>query len=212
MKQIIKITTLAEYNEVTARVAELETMNLSDGDFNPLRSELSHGRVLLKQFEKNKGCVRSLQIDSLFIASHITYTIMARGEQMRDKWKCDAWLIDFSGPKRGDKFVNPSFDYYTGTAHRVNRLPLTDKTPYGRRQYELSAVAVKPKIAGLMYSLIVDDVSGLSFMDWCSEYGYDYDSRKALAVYHTCEEQTAKMRAFFPADVMVQLRVILEGY
>lgn len=38
------------------------------------------------------------------------------------------------------------------------------------------------------------------FSDWCSEYGYDTDSRKALKVFQACEKQAEKLKAFIGAD------------
>ena len=39
-----------------------------------------------------------------------------------------------------------------------------------------------------------------SFESWCSEYGYDTDSRKAFATYNTCVAQARQFAAFIGAD------------
>lgn len=35
-----------------------------------------------------------------------------------------------------------------------------------------------------------------SFEDWCAEYGYDSDSRRAEKIYNACLRQTEKLRKF----------------
>ena len=37
-----------------------------------------------------------------------------------------------------------------------------------------------------------------TFKDFCAEYGYDDDSRKALATFKRCTKFAASLRAFFP--------------
>lgn len=39
-----------------------------------------------------------------------------------------------------------------------------------------------------------------TFADWCADYGYEEDSRRALAAFEACAELAAKVRAFFPED------------
>jgi hypothetical protein len=36
--------------------------------------------------------------------------------------------------------------------------------------------------------------SAQTFDDWCSNYGYDTDSRKALQIYMDCQEIAKKLR------------------
>ena len=50
----------------------------------------------------------------------------------------------------------------------------------------------------------VDNATG--FEDWCSNYGYDTDSRKAERIYKTCQRQAKKLRQFCgSAEVYQQL-------
>lgn len=46
-------------------------------------------------------------------------------------------------------------------------------------------------------SCLADDAAGVtnaqSFEDWCSEYGYESDSRKAERIYKACEHSAAKL-------------------
>jgi hypothetical protein len=39
------------------------------------------------------------------------------------------------------------------------------------------------------------NVQGLSFSDFCDEYGYDTDSRKAYRIYEACKKQAVKVSA-----------------
>lgn len=39
-----------------------------------------------------------------------------------------------------------------------------------------------------------------SFEEWCSEYGYDTDSRSAERIYHTVAKQSARLKAMLGAD------------
>lgn len=58
------------------------------------------------------------------------------------------------------------------------------------------AITGEPEYKSVLSSMMLDSQpftnGGCSFEDWCSEYGYDTDSRKALAIYHQCERQSAK--------------------
>ena len=47
---------------------------------------------------------------------------------------------------------------------------------------------------------LASDASGIenarSFEDWCGDYGYDSDSRKAEKIFNTCEHQAKRLRQF----------------
>ncbi len=54
-----------------------------------------------------------------------------------------------------------------------------------------------PDPTDVIYSLVMDAVvldSG-GFEDWCGEYGYDTDSRKAFETYEECLDHALKLRA-----------------
>jgi hypothetical protein len=44
-----------------------------------------------------------------------------------------------------------------------------------------------------------------SFEDWCSEYGYDTDSRKAEQTYKTIRRQARRLRDLFSSDAFKTL-------
>jgi hypothetical protein len=121
-----------------------------------------------------------------------------------DDWQEAAhhWLVTINGQ---------SFDYYTGVAHREMRKGLLwgeQKAEYKRltawnvrlneygwqRLLELTK-ATPPKLDDVLYSLVMDSSAcEESFDDWCANYGYDTDSRKALESYLACQESAAKLR------------------
>lgn len=70
-----------------------------------------------------------------------------------------------------------------------------------------------PSLDEVMYSLVMDGSAffdALSFDDWCSDYGYDTDSRKAERMYRACLEAG---RAISATGVDVdQLRDLFQDY
>jgi len=59
-----------------------------------------------------------------------------------------------------------------------------------------------PTVADVLSSLCSDarGVDRTTFEDWCSEFGYDTDSRRAEKIYHLCVETNAKLHAFLSED------------
>lgn len=53
-----------------------------------------------------------------------------------------------------------------------------------------------PDIKDVLYSLTMDaDAINYDFEEWCSNYGYDTDSRKALATYQECRDSYVKLKS-----------------
>ncbi len=82
---------------------------------------------------------------------------------------------------------------------RVAKMTLTFSQGYGHNGAE-------PKVTSVL-SCLASDASGdqHSFEDWCAEYGYDTDSRKAEKTFKAVRHQTARLKAFLGAafDEMV---------
>ena len=57
---------------------------------------------------------------------------------------------------------------------------------------------LKPGPYDVLAGLSGDIFCPESFREFCDEYGYDTDSRSALATWERCSELAAKLRAFFP--------------
>lgn len=57
---------------------------------------------------------------------------------------------------------------------------------------------VPPKLDSVVYSLVLDTICGeYSFDEWCSELGYDPDSRRAYAQWESCRDIAMKVRQMF---------------
>lgn len=113
-------------------------------------------------------------------------------QDLLDKWKRTAnkWqvrLIYF------DKvFVT---DYYMGSG-------LVDK----RNR------PIKPRVKDVLYSMIMDDVSNMSFNDFCNAFGYGNDSIKALETYKACQKQTQAYYNMFDIEERAILSDLLQNY
>jgi hypothetical protein len=63
---------------------------------------------------------------------------------------------------------------------------------------------VDPPTAADVLNCLISDATGYenaqSFEDWCGEYGYDTDSRKAERTYKAVERATAKLRRLLGDD------------
>jgi hypothetical protein len=83
----------------------------------------------------------------------------------------------------------------TDSEGRRHHLSTQFFTGYGLRE----RMPDGPSAEDVLESMLLD-ASGYEnaqgFADWCSEYGYDSDSRKAEAVYRATGKQTEKLRKF----------------
>lgn len=139
-------------------------------------------------------------------AQGVTFAARLLGENNRDGWTCDEWRVAFekraqSGAKAGE--LKTAF--YTGTGHRAK--------PAKRMSWDNAPRPVAPTAGSVLYSLLLE-ASGAdeNFHDWCADYGYDTDSRKALATYEACCIIRADVNKFFTAAERAELAAILEDY
>ena len=151
-------------------------------------------------------------LDSIGIKVSMVYC----GETIRDNdWQCDAWKITLTAGKAGY-----TFEYYTGLGHRAdndaarNALKNVSKHNLAWREGVLnSKVPVYPAVAGLLYSLQIDtSACDQSFDAWCSEYGYDTDSRKALEIYLLCQQNGMKYNQLFSRAQREAITEMLQDY
>jgi hypothetical protein len=70
-----------------------------------------------------------------------------------------------------------------------------------------SLIEQEPTAADVLSCLISDSssVETADFEDWCREFGYDTDSRKAEKTYQTCLNQRDKLVSFLGADAFEDL-------
>lgn len=149
-------------------------------------------------------------------------------ETNREEWQCDQWAARFEKPGHLEEF-----DFFTGPGLRakvtagekyrakwgfpgLTQKDVQTRTIYGRRylaELEKMRKPKAPEAARVLHSIILDSsASGQSFADWCSELGYDTDSRKALAVYEACQVNADKMRKIFNRAQIEELQTILQDY
>ena len=118
-----------------------------------------------------------------------------------DEWKETAhkWAVTINGQ---------SFDYYTGLAHRTDagrirstggftfkELKHKSLTDIGLKELFQVSHATPPILDDVLHSLVMDsDACETSFCDWCGDFGYETDSRKALEIYLACQENATKLR------------------
>lgn len=131
------------------------------------------------------------------------YTVMQIMEPQ--KAKSDDWH------DTAQKFLftikGKTFEFYTGIGHRecavsfsrereeYKRLKNANLTDHGLKSFIKLSRATLPTIEDLFYSLVMDSsAADQTFSDWCSDFGYDTDSRKALQTYEACQESAVKMR------------------
>lgn len=139
-------------------------------------------------------------------AQGVTFSAVLLGETKRDSWTCDEWRVSFvKRAQSGGKAGELKTAYYTGTGHRAK--------PAKRMSWDNAPRPVAPTAGSVLYSLLLD-ASGAdeNFFDWCSNYGYDTDSRKALATYEACCIIRKDVHKFFTEAERAELAAILEDY
>lgn len=127
-------------------------------------------------------------------------------------WEHDAWRCTFRR-ENGTELVIP---LRTGIGHRKNGPFGFDPTlrPHtlAWEAQEARKVPVPPNVADVLHSMALDDPRGEDFESWCCNYGYDTDSRKALASYLECQEQTSRATRFFNGDLWSSIQSAVENY
>lgn len=136
-----------------------------------------------------------------------------------DKWEHDLWSVTLSYQGR-----ELTTEYRTGLGHR-KMAQGTKKTHNGLTTFYYSLhnggtpnytttqaaqagllVVKTPDVADVVLSLIVDSsCAEHTFDEWCSEFGYDTDSRKALDTYLKCQENYIKLRQLLGSATFTEL-------
>lgn len=99
-----------------------------------------------------------------------------------EKWKHYAWTVHFAPPSKAPV----SMDYKCGTAH------VYPKTAH----FGIRGKPKSPAPAEVLASYCRDwQDSDCAFDEWADNFGYDTDSRKALATYESCRAAGPKLRA-----------------
>lgn len=76
-----------------------------------------------------------------------------------------------------------------------------------------NAYVFVPTQANVLYCLLSDmEAIEYTFDDWCANFGYDTDSRKAEKIFHACMEEGKKLLKIFTKDQIEELREVLQDY
>lgn len=150
----------------------------------------------------------------------VTFTAALVGATERDGWECDEWRVKLvKRAQSGGKMAELATAYYTGTGHRASKAPMPHSVkinPHslhaeGWRAQNLRPVT--PTAASVLHGLLLDASSAdANFLDWCGDFGYDTDSRKALTVYEACCSTRADVHNLFTRDERAALATMLEDY
>lgn len=138
-------------------------------------------------------------------------------KQNADDWHETAhhWRVTINGE---------TVDYYTGIGHRTPRAFRMERedyarlarasrlTPDGLKQLLRCSIPTKPSVDDVIYSLVSDaGAVSMSFEDWCSDFGMDTDSRKALATYEACQQAERKLRNM-KLGTLAELSTLFQDY
>ncbi len=133
-----------------------------------------------------------------------------------DNWLHDKWLATICYQDR--KY---STTYKTGMGHRV---PARDAIRVGNKYYRSGPNATANlhveeacrqgllipnkniKVSDVVGCLLIDAASSdCVFEDWCSDLGYDTDSRKALDIYMSCQKIRSELIKLFGRETFSRL-------
>lgn len=148
------------------------------------------------------------------------------GESTEGKWKRDDWTVflEYEGRKQSfeyhtgiglRQFPKPKAGWHPrheeGGEHLLNleeyknRLAgkqfLFPDTGVNAKLNKIFAKPVPPPVADVLSCLLLDfSAINSLFEEWCAEYGYDTDSRKAEKLYNQCRENAIKVMRLLGAD------------
>lgn len=160
-----------------------------------------------------------IAIDNYLESIGVSYSVFGFGAGLkRDGWQCDGWRISLTTQSRPNE--PQEFEYFTGIGHRVDYgtgytfLKGESKNSLSYDNYKRNHIRPFPPFsAGVIYSLLIDSQAGeYSFIDFCSNFGYDNDSRKAESIYFACQEIKAKMQKIFTNEQSSHLQELLQDY
>lgn len=107
-------------------------------------------------------------------------------------WRCD--LITMKGRIR--------IDYKMGLAHVIK----------AKNRWE-NDKPKPPVLKAVLHSLILDSQAReMSFIDWCSEFGYDADSLKAFNTYQECCKSASQLSTLYTRAEIEEIKEALQDY
>lgn len=154
------------------------------------------------------------KVNSLLAQAAVSVSVHYRGQTTREgNWQVDAWLFTVTNA-RGTR---ETFDYFTGLGLRTPAAPRMGlKLKPGTvawQDAENAREPVAPHACDLLHAVLLDSSAcGMSFAEWCSDYCYDTDSRKALKTYLDCQEGGEKLGRLFTRGQLETLRDVTQDY
>lgn len=172
-------------------------------------------------------------VRNILCAANVTMNAIYVGERknaLGGTTTMDTWLVSFV--KTPTNRIE-DFDFFTGIGLRAKpseldkrnarfNLPglterdLKERTIYGKRYYAKLESLRKPKApepASVLHSLLLDsDACNQSFANWCRDYDYDEDSRKAYATYEACQKNADNLARVLDSKTRDALRDALQDY
>jgi len=113
---------------------------------------------------------------------------------MKAQFNICSTTVNVSAIYKGDKKAD-----WEGVPQNWHNHRVTVSTEHGKCSFEFWMSLAKPKmdgesdLLGALSCFVSDAMSGKdSFQDFCSELGYDSDSRKAYKIFKACEKAYAK--------------------
>lgn len=118
-----------------------------------------------------------------------------------------------------------TFDFYQGIGLREKRKDKADLLEYTEAFRKLIDQPVRypidgdpvfvfvPTSASVLYCLLLDSESGqCTFHEFCEDFGYNEDSRKALDTYLACQNTGKHLNTIFDCNEISRLQTLLEDY
>lgn len=105
-------------------------------------------------------------------------------------WKHFAWNVTFMNAKH-----SISTPWKAGTAYGIES-----------KKHPFNLIGTQPNAAEVLADLARNSTAcEMSFADWCADYGYDTDSRKALETYLACQTGAQEVRKLVGNETAAKL-------
>lgn len=120
-------------------------------------------------------------LEKALIEKPITIESVYKGEERPAGW--DGQLADKFICKLSYGDSNLELPFYMGLGNRVNGKPHN------------------PSVADVLSCLLNDAFAmELTYSEWCSEYGYDYNDRTAERIFKQCNDMGKQLKRFLGDD------------
>lgn len=169
------------------------------------------------------------QIEKILANCEVTFSVIYAGETKQAFGETQShpmgkWSVAFT--VRDGRAAHEEFEFFTGLGHRKpNESPMAKASAHSLRSVSKRMLAWEkhyknypdkpqaPHPADVLHSIILDSSAvGQSFESWCSDFGYDTDSRKAYATYEACQKNADKLARVFDTTARTAIAEALQDY